>query len=998
MLNAILSRFLLSLVLFGVLGISPNAALATNESRLAPNVVLLITDDQGYGDFGIHGNTLIRTPHFDALARDSFRFTNFHVDPTCAETRSALMTGRYSCRTGVWHTVMGRSILRRDETTMADVFLRSGYRTGIFGKWHLGDNYPYRPQDRGFQEVLIHGGGGVGQTPDFWGNDYFDDTYWHNGVPEKQQGYCTDVWFQAALKFIEQNRDQPFFCYIATNAPHGPYNIAEKYSQPYIDQGVSQPMANFYGMITNVDENVGRLVEHLEKLGLSQRTIVIAMTDNGTAAGVTNQESKPRAPDAQGKTSKWQGFSAGMRAMKGSQYEGGHRVPCFLHIPPALRDTRALRGRTPSPPGEIGALVAHFDLLPTLIQLCELAPPSVEFDGRSLMPLLAGDESEFDERTLIVHSQRVDRPEKWRKSAVMAGRWRLVDGKELYDVTADAAQKNDVAAANGEVVNSLRTAYESWWASVSRRFHEYSEIPLGEPDANPTTLTCHDWHGPEPLSSQDQVRRNPESNGFWAVRIATDGEYEFTLRARPEGVAHSLRDGTAGLVLAPSLIGAANVGGVSLEQPIQAGQDAVTFRAYLQRGSAGLMTILEEGGAESRGAFYVTVKKLAPAERTLRAAGDEGVVPLEDGDRVVLLGGTFIERMQAYGYFESRLLAAYPDRRITVRNLGWSGDNVWGHSRAVFGKPDEGFARLEKDLREARPTVIVLAYGENEAHAGEAAVPEFVQGLNRLLDVCQRTQAKIVLLAPRRHEQTDPRLPNPETYNQNLRSYSDAIKQVGGSRKLPVFDLYYAVEENITDNGIHMSDLGYWRLAPILARHLGVPDLPWNIDLDLGRRGQDATNVQLTEVAQADGGLRFLAKPRREPLPLPPNPPGPERDPDAGRLRIRGLRPGSYSVVVDGVVRGKTTAERLAREDGELLSLARLADSDPLFQAVSRKNELYFHRYRPQNETYLFLFRKHEQGNNAVEVPQFEPLVGEMEAKIRDLVTPRPRRVEIRPR
>ena len=201
------------------------AATSTPGRQAPPNVVLVVTDDQGYGDLGCHGNPILRTPNLDALYRRSVRLTDFHVGPTCAPTRASLMTGRYCNRTGVWHTIMGRSLLRRDEVTMADVFAAGGYRTGIFGKWHLGDNYPYRPQDRGFHEVLIHGGGGVGQTPDAWGNDYFDDTYLHNGTPEKFSGYCTDVWFDGAMRFIEDNRDRPFFAYLATNAPHSPYRV-----------------------------------------------------------------------------------------------------------------------------------------------------------------------------------------------------------------------------------------------------------------------------------------------------------------------------------------------------------------------------------------------------------------------------------------------------------------------------------------------------------------------------------------------------------------------------------------------------------------------------------------------------------------------------------------------------------------------------------------------------------------------------------------------------
>ena len=295
------------------------------------------------------------------LYGQSVRLTDFHVGPTCAPTRAALMTGRYCNRTGVWHTVMGRSLLRRDEVTMADVFAAGGYRTGIFGKWHLGDNYPFRPQDRGFQEVLVHGGGGVGQTPDYWGNDYFDDTYWHNGKPEKQAGYCTDVWFDGALRFIEANRDRPFFAYIATNAPHSPFNVAEQYSGPYM--GKSVPNANFYGMIANIDENMGRLLGKLKALGLEENTILIFMTDNGTAAGF--QAGK--------------GFNAGMRGTKGSEYDGGHRVPCFLRWPAG-----GLGGGK-----DVSRLTAHIDLLPTLIELCGLPQPAgVKFDGASLAPLL----------------------------------------------------------------------------------------------------------------------------------------------------------------------------------------------------------------------------------------------------------------------------------------------------------------------------------------------------------------------------------------------------------------------------------------------------------------------------------------------------------------------------------------------------------------------------------------------------------------------------------
>ena len=243
-----------------------------------PDVVLIMTDDQGYGDLACHGNPVIKTPHLDQLYLDSVRFTNFHVDPTCSPTRGALMSGKYSHRAKVWHTIAGGNHLRASEMTMADAFRASGYRTGMFGKWHLGDNYPYRPFEPGFERAVAHQGGGVGQTPDFWGNNYFDDSYFHNGQVRKHEGYCTDIWFEQAFDFIDECGDDPFFVYLATNAPHCPCLVADKYTQPYRDNPeIVHP--EFYGMITNIDENFGRLLAKLDADGLSDDTILIFMTE-----------------------------------------------------------------------------------------------------------------------------------------------------------------------------------------------------------------------------------------------------------------------------------------------------------------------------------------------------------------------------------------------------------------------------------------------------------------------------------------------------------------------------------------------------------------------------------------------------------------------------------------------------------------------------------------------------------------------------------------------
>jgi arylsulfatase A-like enzyme len=543
-----------------------------SDTLKRPNVVLLLTDDQGYGDLGCHGNPVIKTPQLDKLFAQSVRLTNFHVDPTCSPTRSALMTGRYSSRTGVWHTVMGRSLLRKDEVTMADMFAANGYRTGIFGKWHLGDNYPFRPQERGFHEVLTHGGGGIGNTPDFWGNNYFNDALRHNGKLEKYTGYCTDVFFTAALEFIEQNKDRPFFAYIPTNAPHVPLNVAEKYSQPYLDKGLSVPLARFYGMIANIDENLARLTGKLKELGLEDNTILIFMTDNGSATGAGSG-----------------GFNAGIRGFKGSEYDGGHRTPCFLRWPGKLPAGR-----------DVARLTAHIDVLPTLLDLCSLPKPDkVTFDGRSLRPLLE-DKGAWPERTLLVHSQRIDHPEKWRKCAVMTDRWRLINGKELYDTQADPGQEKDVADGHPRAVADLHAAYEQWYADLSKRFDEYCPIVVGTDAENPSRLCCHDWHGERALSGQEMVREGVKANGFWAMEVARAGRYEITLRQQPAVAAFPIQATTARL----------RIGDKELAKPVPPGSASVVFEVDLKTGQTRLQTWFADKDLDLRGAYYVDVKYL----------------------------------------------------------------------------------------------------------------------------------------------------------------------------------------------------------------------------------------------------------------------------------------------------------------------------------------------------------------------------------------------------
>ncbi len=560
------------------------AALASTAPSQRPNVVLVITDDQGYGDLGAHGNTMIRTPHLDALHKESVRLTDYHVDPTCSPTRSALMSGRYSTRTGVWHTIMGRSLMSTEEVTLAERFAANGYRTGMFGKWHLGDNAPCRPQDQGFEHVVWHHGGGVGQGPDYWGNDYFDDTYEVNGAWRTFDGYCTDVWFEQATEFISREDARPFFVYLSTNAPHGPYLVDPSYSDPYEQAGVPKTMAKFYGMITNIDENVGKLRKLLEDTGLADNTVFVFTTDNGTAAGAGKRKNEAGA---------WAGFNAGMRGKKGSEYDGGHRVPFFVYWPKG----GVAGGR------DVSALAAHVDVMPTLTELCGLKPePVVKGDGASFAGALRGAEpAPSYGRTLFVHSQRVEHPRKWRKSAVMTQRWRLVNGAQLFDMRLDPGQRDDVAAANREVVARLRAAYEGWWRTLEPTFDDYVRISLGGAQ-NPTHLMSHDWHTEDKGTPwhQNHVRNGYLSNGPWAVDVAAAGRYRVTLRRWPAVEARAMGCVEASI----------EVAGVRATKPVAGDDRSASFEVTLPAGPTMLLTKLRRADGEEHGAYFAEVERL----------------------------------------------------------------------------------------------------------------------------------------------------------------------------------------------------------------------------------------------------------------------------------------------------------------------------------------------------------------------------------------------------
>lgn len=552
-----------------------------------PNVILVMTDDQGYGDLGCHGNPVLKTPNLDRLYRESVRFTDFHVSSFCTPTRAALMTGRYPGRTGAYRTSSGRTMLHTDEKTIADLFSANGYVTGMVGKWHLGDNAPHRPQDRGFQDVLWHRCGGVGQASDHWGNDYFDDTYERNGKFEKFDGYCTDVWFAESMRFIEKYKSKPFFLYIAPNAPHGPYRVDPKWSTPYKDKVKWGNGAEFYGMVANIDHNMGLLRERLEALGLSENTILIFMTDNGTANGAKFKGLTSEAIE---------GYNAGMRGKKSSVYEGGHRVPFFIHWPAG----NLTGGR------DVSSLSAHIDVLPTLAELCEVSvPESHQPDGLSFAAQLKDASAPAHRDHLVVQFQGGAHfnaaPKAWESSCVLKDRWRLMDGSELYDLDKDPSQRNDISAAHPELVKELRNLYLSFWDSVSPRMVPVS-IDLGNPKDNPTVLCSQDWYMPKgnPPWNFGAIKKLVRVTGPWKVDIKKAGRYRLTLRQWP-----AVADKPVVAVRAK-----VRIAGQEMESEVKPNSKGVVFEMELPAGKTELLTWLFDKNGKAGGAYFTEVEAL----------------------------------------------------------------------------------------------------------------------------------------------------------------------------------------------------------------------------------------------------------------------------------------------------------------------------------------------------------------------------------------------------
>ncbi len=604
----------LTLLMFGILS---SVCVSSTVSAARPNVVIVMTDDQGYPEISAHGNPVLQTPNLDALHKQSLRLTDFHVAPMCAPTRGQLLTGLDAARNGCINVSSGRALLRPEIPTIGNIYGDAGYATGVFGKWHLGANYPFRPEDRGFERSVWFPSSHIGSVPDAWGNDYFDDTYVSDGSPKAFKGYCTDIFFDEAISFMKDSAKsgKPFLSYIATNTPHGPLipkeedrialqKVLDSPKFATMNQALKTKLANYLGMVRNIDTNIGRLIRFLDEEGLRKNTIVIFLTDNGSTHG-------PRY------------FNAGMRGGKTELWDGGHRVPCFISWP---------EGKLASPQ-DIDGLTQVQDLLPTLVDLCEIRS-AAKFSGTSLTPILRGKTKVPEHRTLIINYSRmpnfVNYPTPFAQSimtrdhaAVLWKQWRLLEDRELYNLQSDPLQKTNVVDQHPDVVKKMRGELYQWWDEVGPTANVPQRVIIGSDHENPSQLTACEWLDVF-VDQQGQIRNGVQKSGYWLLNVAQDGEYEFELRrwpkdadiplteAMPNGTGKALPITSASIYLSNyhhlSVGKKKPYGFEGLTKQVKSGDKSVVFTATLKKGPIALHTWFR-GKDTIFSAYYVYVHR-----------------------------------------------------------------------------------------------------------------------------------------------------------------------------------------------------------------------------------------------------------------------------------------------------------------------------------------------------------------------------------------------------
>ena len=582
-------------LILGLISLNPLTSSAQNQ----PNIILMLTDDQGYGDIGAHGNPFLKTPHIESIGEEGLEMTHFFAYPNCSASRAAILTGRYPYRTGVTAVTQIDHFMNTSEVTIAEVLGENGYRTGIFGKWHLGDNTPMRPTDQGFQEALVHKGGGIGQAAGPAGNTYFDPILEHNNVSKKYDGYCDDIFTDAAINFIKEKSDKPFFAYLATNLPHFPLQVPDEKAEPFRKMGLHEDNALTYGMIDNIDGNVGRVMAALKELGIEENTLVIFLSDNGPRHKRSKNDVYP---------GRW---DANLRGTKTSVYECGIRVPFYVSWPKQL-----------SKGNKTATMGTAIDLFPTLLDACQIPlPTDIEIDGKSLLPLWKGQPANLDDRTFMVQMHYGPTPFKYMHFTARTQQYKLVGphsfphgivhqptdhelknvlkNLELFDVERDPSERINLAAKHPEIVDNLLEQYEDWFDEVTeeRDAKGVQRIHLGTKAQRNVNLSRFDWGGPRVISRFDYGGpRVIEDNqlGHWQVKTE-EGVYDVSFdlpEITKNGVAHL------------------KYKNVHLQKRIKIGQTKVLFdKVKLPAGTGNFHTYLKIERLAT-GPLFVDVKRL----------------------------------------------------------------------------------------------------------------------------------------------------------------------------------------------------------------------------------------------------------------------------------------------------------------------------------------------------------------------------------------------------
>ncbi|WP_430932150.1 sulfatase-like hydrolase/transferase [Saccharicrinis sp. 156] len=546
-----------------------------NNGKQEPNILLILTDNQSYYELSCNRHEIVKTPNIDKVAKQGVVFDNFYATPYCSPSRAELLTGRYSLRYGIHNTIGGVSILPTTEILISDLLKDAGYTCGVFGKWHLGNEYPYNPIYRGFDKSFIHDGGGIGQFPDYYGNTHIDASYNHNGKFVSSLGFSSDVLFHEAQHFIKENQNNPFFCFVSTPATHGPWQAHPEKLKELKKRGIEgtdKEMA-LYSMIENIDDNVGMLLSELDSLELTENTLVIIATDQGMRyRGLPN----PPAVNNHG--------------LPDDVLDFRHKVFCMMQFP--KKQKQAYKSM---------ALTGIVDIPPTIIDVCGLEVPA-NMDGRSLKPLLTDTKEWDDDRTVIVQCPRNRKRKKYKNASVKTREWRLLDGKLLFNAIEDPYQLEDVSAKHPQVVDSLNAIYNEFWESLPTEPILARHI-IGAKNAPEIRLNAMDWYKGNNPHTQGQIP-SKRNNGVWPVTIANDGLYHFELRSFPREHPKTIAANKTVLKIGESVF----------SKITDTEQEKVTFEVELKTGQYDLSTFFESDSSDenkkSWGANFVYINRI----------------------------------------------------------------------------------------------------------------------------------------------------------------------------------------------------------------------------------------------------------------------------------------------------------------------------------------------------------------------------------------------------